>query len=812
MNKISKQKLFMTTILLTLLLISSTLSLMPGAKAATASIQEKTNLILNNILNIDTAAYSTKLNTQVGKSYDISEPTTDITLKANGTSVRISATYIHDSLHLLYLSEYSGSFAKTKTANDSVAMAKDFLTKYQAYTGDSLYNKLASTLNDINVDNNTTKTANNLMLKITNADQKTIDYAWTYVDEKGITAPSKNIVLSYDQGRLKLFLNNWPLYKIADVQCAITKEQAVKNALSAVQNFTYQIDIDNVTTSISVAGFQLNPESLSKTTIGYVNCPDQSRARNSDTYTLYPCWNIPLGFNKAYPGDVTGVAVRVWADTGKIAATGLMTAEGTYKNQTLASKETSQGQASLTIIIPIAFGAILCSGALIAASRRASLSGVRRLFNRKLWTALFCLTIVSSLASSTVTALPVTSSRIYASLDGTPGYPPGSPPQVGQEHDAAIWVCNRIWEYTYYNDPYGQFEQTNKCEGDTTKSYITYEASYDETYYDRAMVFHFGHLADEHDYLDPGFVDNTGTWIKSEDIRDLTTSGKHRFVFLWVCSQTQSGVPSDMAYAWLHDLTGNCFIGFSGASPQIGNDTGFFPGEPSWDRPLKDFIDRFYYSAIVEGKCISQSIDDATVYALYTSYTSSVLSSGYTAWFQQTMVPDYGWWGPGQMHIIGDSSIHLVAHDNTLYISSTTGGYTTPAGAPEYIENSIVTVTAYPDTGSGYAFDHWIYDGWLNIYENPVQVCMSDDITLTPVFVQNTYTTTINCYQTWGGSPDLITYMRSYNIQLPYGSNYLDFGGGFMSAYNYADSSTHYSSADWYWTGTGTSIDVLWTY
>ena len=80
-----------------------------------------------------------------------------------------------------------------------------------------------------------------------------------------------------------------------------------------------------------------------------------------------------------------------------------------------------------------------------------------------------------------------------------------------------------------------------------------------------------------------------------------------------------------------------------------------------------------------------------------------------------------------------------------------------------------------------------------------------------------TYSTTINVYQTWGGDPDYITYEYSYNIQLPYGSNYLDFangpyGGYFMQAYNYADASMHYSSADWYWTDYGTSIDVLWTW
>ncbi|MCW4046408.1 MAG: hypothetical protein NWE99_02450 [Candidatus Bathyarchaeota archaeon] len=62
-----------------------------------------------------------------------------------------------------------------------------------------------------------------------------------------------------------------------------------------------------------------------------------------------------------------------------------------------------------------------------------------------------------------------------------------------------------------------------------------------------------------------------------------------------------------------------------------------------------------------------------------------------------------------------------------------------------------------------------------------------------------------------------LAYLQTLDVQLPYGSNYLDFtngpiGGYFMEAYNHADSSTHYSSADTYWTGYGTSIDVLWTW
>jgi hypothetical protein len=141
-------------------------------------------------------------------------------------------------------------------------MAKNFLTNYRAYSCDSFYDELASTLDDVNVASNVTKTTDNIMLKVSNYNQKTIDYVWTYVDSNGIVANSKNVVLSYDEGRLKCFLNNWPLYAIADVQISISKEEALKVALTAADKYTYQVDINNVTTTVPIAGFKFNPKSL----------------------------------------------------------------------------------------------------------------------------------------------------------------------------------------------------------------------------------------------------------------------------------------------------------------------------------------------------------------------------------------------------------------------------------------------------------------------------------------------------------------------------------------------------------------------
>jgi hypothetical protein len=150
-------------------------------------------------------------------------------------------------------------------------------------------------------------------------------------------------------------------------------------------------------------------------------------------------------------------------------------------------------------------------------------------------------------------------------------------------------------------------------------------------------------------------------------------------------------------------------------------------------------------------------------------------------------------------------------------VSSGTGGYTSLTGPQEYWEETIATVEAY--NYQGYHFSGWLFDSYPIIGGPQLQVCMADDHTLQATFAQDgvTYTTTINVYYTWGGSPEYINYHYSYNTELPYGNNYLDFtngpeGGYFMQAYNYADSSMHYDSADTYWTGDGTSIDVLWTW
>jgi hypothetical protein len=337
-----------------------------------------------------------------------------------------------------------------------------------------------------------------------------------------------------------------------------------------------------------VAGFRVSPESLNYTSLSYDNYPNETLARNADPFTLYPCWIVPLGFDKFYPGDVTGISVSVWADTGEVGSMGLMTADSGLANSS-ASKITAQGlnQSSLTLSTIFAIGAILCTSAFFISRKRVTNFAGSKKLRLKLWGVLFCVIMLLGMSTATVTATPHSSSRIYGALDG--GGTPPSPAQSEQEKEAAGWVS-----YYIFNDfdSTGQYYVADECHEGTTLQHEQDDAYNDESNYQRATVFHFGHEAG----AGTGYVDNSGTPIMYNDISSYTSAGKHNFAFIWVCDQAYAG--SDYNYddntvqAWLHypglssngfgsgaDNSGKCFIGFYGESPEIGN----------WGLEFKDY-------------------------------------------------------------------------------------------------------------------------------------------------------------------------------------------------------------------------------
>jgi len=790
--------------------------------------------------------YSTQINSQTNtQNNGLSQNKIDFTLLSNQSSVRVSSTFINNTLTMLYLSEYSGTLAKTQPASSTVGLAKDFLWNYQSYTGNSFYGRLASTLNDITGDVNSTSPNGNVTLRVINSEGATVDYIWTYTDPNGICAQSKNVVLSYYQGQLNCFLDNWNLYKIVGVP-QVSRQQAITTALAAIQNYSYQLSNGNITSTVSVAGFQISPESLNDTTLSYVNCPNSTLARGNDPFSLYPSWYVPLGFNKFYPGGVSGIAVTVWADTGIVSSTNIMTADYGLTNaaQTTATQNISQNPAQDVVQSYISFSApvtiivgILCIGALITNKRKASkLAGDRKLFNPKVWGLLLCSIMLVGAAMSTVRAdsvFPNSTTRIYGSLNGGNG----SPAQPQQEQTAAYWVQGQL-----DNDFAASGYATNNDVGSlTTVSNVESYAQYDENNYDRSTVFQFGHMA----AFGQGYAENTGNSIWYYNISPYTQNGNVQFVFLWVCAQAETSSSTvgitPIVNAWLNhpqvsstdgynspDNSLKAFIGFYGESPQIGNTTETF--ENHWTLSADNFIQDFYYNALVNGYDVRDSLNQASISFFGTTFTSSIFYTGYNCWLPAGGMYNHSGWYPqdfgggtlNSMHVFGDGAAFLF--QPTITFSANNGLSPTfyldnrPCSSQVNVwDPEVYTISA--SSIPGYTFDHFTYNGqnlgnpsnvellasgtitaYYDPVENYVSTSATADVAITPS-CQSVPGQTIS----WVCSDDYGNYYCYVNSVVIDGVSYpaTDFGGsneyGSWTCPDYGSHTIQVNSAPYYY-------------
>ena len=731
MAKQFRRKLLFITIFLSILLsYSAYASLIPSVRAAEPNIQDKTMAILNDVVGLNTEEYATSLYSQLDNQYlSLPQKEADITLASDRGKLRVSCSFVNNRLRQIYLSDYEGELSVEQPAANTVEMAKGLLERYQTYGGNSFYGELASMLDNVDVTKNTTKSAGNIKLEVLNSDQTILDYVWTYTDENGIVAKSKNVILSYDRGQLKVFLNNWPLYKVVGTP-KISGEEATAIALEASKNFSYEVDTDNGTSTVT--GFKIAPESLGHATLSYLNFPNQSLARGGDPFTLYPSWYVPLGFDKSYLGGVTGMTVSIWADTGEVSIMGPMVIG--IPSATSADEEASAISTdeevitdgfnqtptvlSAPIVITALFGVV---GVALVSGKKVKFAGSRKLFPR-FWGTLLCGIILVSVilvATPTVAAsptIPNSKARIYAAFNS-------DPPQFDDEIEAATWVCGQI------DDAFeaSGYSSSNMAGTDTTKSKVYYYAENDEQNYDRVAVFHFGHMAVG---FNLGYQDNNADNITASDLDSHISSHKYVFVFIWVCAQAQyhdSGMPAawtqrtDMSDdGYLHpDEGGQCYIGFSGISPIISGYHQTF--EEQMTGPVKNFIKYFYDYALRHSYAVRDALNKATLDFFGDTFTSSILNQGYHAWWPGGVpgLPGKGYIS-GKMRVFGNGAIWVFQPKITF---TTNPPGLSPTfyidGEPHSTGESIHVwapkmYTISVDDVPGYEFDYFTYDdgGW----------------------------------------------------------------------------------------------------
>jgi hypothetical protein len=315
MIKISKQKILPITALLIILFITSTYAaFLPSVSAKEVTNKQKGQTILNNVVSIDLAKYSTTASEFPQDLYlgVALQENIRYNLQSNTSKLEIIDTFTNGNLRTMCVLNHTGSPFTTNLVTAPLDMAKYFLSSYQSYSGDSLYGNLGSMLNNVDANKNLTTINGNTQLDVTTSSGSTT-FRWTYT-YGGVKAPVKCVALSYSDGFLDYFVDNWNLYKIGSTSIKMSEKEAIDDGLDKAKNFSWTMGSGNSTYQFK--DFNVTQAMIWETI--FSNSLSSDTARGRDPLTLYPMRHVWVSLDKFYVGNVYGIEVFFWADTKEL--------------------------------------------------------------------------------------------------------------------------------------------------------------------------------------------------------------------------------------------------------------------------------------------------------------------------------------------------------------------------------------------------------------------------------------------------------------------------------------------------------------
>jgi hypothetical protein len=863
MNKISKQKFVVIQVLFAVFLISVIYtSVMPVTHAATVtSAQDKAISILSNVVGLDMDDYTAQLTCDSSEATNpiptppttlslvtTSNPTPTLSLPqdtvifnltAAKSNLRAKFSFINGKLNQISLGNYIGSPVLSQPTANPLATAQDFLQRYQSYTGNSLYGTLGAMLSTIPLNSNATQQAEDVRLKVSVFENQSENhFIWTYIDKDGNPAPMKDIVIKLVNGRLESFLDNWQLYRTSGVPTLSSKD-AIATALKAAKNFTYVAENADGT-NYTVSDFKI--AGTFNVTLSYVNYfvqTPQLSTRGGDPYILYPSWYVSVAFDKVYPGDVTGLNVWVWADTGNIGSVAPMRFQA-YPTDTSKIATSSHTAIQMETNVPVLLGLSLTAAIGINAIAAVYLHGNKNKLKkielsftissskRKIAALLLLVLPIGVIVAAPAVHASALKSELYAS-----SYSTIIPWFDAQEYQYADEICEYIQMlYTQYNG----VDSNDNAGPETEYNLMMGDIIWDHYDYPGSTVFLFAPGGPE------SFADSYGQDISAMDIWWATYS--YTTIYFVMDGVCQSGHTQAFAQAWTQipmsyppdgfgssDDSAHGLIGFDGQSPDISiNSFQYYTQVAGY------WIEWFYYFAIYEHDTVHQALNDASIQVFGVPYLSTPFIS-YTAWWPGGYMGENYYeagyhWG-GSMRVFGDSNIYI-SQGSSDYVSapsissnvpnpgevltsyqfsvSSTDSYGRNVAYKIFWGDGTQTTSGFYPSGETVYFDHSFSSGGqhtVTVYAESQYASWSAPsyyiVNLEPI-----YQTQVNVYMSFYGY--YVEYYDTYYIYEPAGLNYLDFGSHFLEAYDYYDSTVHTTNPDWYDLGTGTTIDVLYYY
>jgi hypothetical protein len=605
----SSRKLLFTTIFLVILLSSSAYaSLIPIAFAAEASVQEKGLSILSNVVSLSLTKYAVttkEYKQDIQPSYlgVVPQKDVDYYLVSNSSKVEMLFTFANSRLQMIHVLENEGSPHMSKPTSNTLEFAKNFLSNYQAYTGDILYGELKSTLDNVDQNKKFTKTTGNTQLEVL-ANNGYTTFKWTYTFNN-VKAPSKFIALGFDNSFLTYFVDNWQLYKIGGTSVNLSENEAKAIALETAKahNWSLKLDADAFETK------NFNKSNVCWTALVFGGSLKANETRSADPLMLYPVWRVGVALNKWY-GNMYGIEVDIWADTKEIRSVqeawstmpppqGIPTANitttgGTTSQASVAAE--AMPNSIMWVALSIIAATITGTASVWASRKRKTCTyNLPKLRSLKTGGTLFCFLILSMILLEPITIVSAMQpggaytwgSESTGSIDPETGQSwRKSANEIGLQRSTAVEITSDFaangWDAFNNQGNFGSFAAqilTNIAALDYYYVYgavVHFDHGVGRDDYTYPHEFHFmsednyGTLCGPHPSPDPGYHEHPENAVYDMDIYNRTSSGKIAFAFINTCLSAnitcqnppnpgigqgiipETGRAEGMPFAWTH--------------------------------------------------------------------------------------------------------------------------------------------------------------------------------------------------------------------------------------------------------------------
>ncbi len=283
---------------------------------------------VKDVFGLDVASYDVRLGSYFQRDFlgVLQEESVSFVFESNESRLEIICNFVDNNLYWVSILGRQGPPRMTKVFSNEHEYVREFLGRYIAYheAAKAYLEIFREILDSVEVGRNATKVSEqdcvkfrvhyereyNDLLKCT---MNTARFEWTYIFN-GVEAPSKTVILDFENGTLKFFVDKWDLYQIGSCDIRVSKEEAIEIAKKAAEGYSWQVNYGDKVVNVT----EFNVKGVSKTELHFGNYISKSEARGGSPLILYPIWDVIVYFDKVYPGDVYGLWIKIWADTGEV--------------------------------------------------------------------------------------------------------------------------------------------------------------------------------------------------------------------------------------------------------------------------------------------------------------------------------------------------------------------------------------------------------------------------------------------------------------------------------------------------------------